>query len=278
MSSSSTLELEAPAKLNLCLEVLGRRPDGYHEIDSVFAAIDLCDTVRLERGGEIRLTVRGEAAPEDETNLAWRAAEALGVGASITLDKRIPAGAGLGGGSSDAAAVLMGLDRLYGLGIGRERLSEIALELGADVPFFLTGGTARCRGVGERIEPLPPAPGRRYLLAIPALATVTRDVYGGLEPGLTGNPETATVFVRDYYRREGPGRFTCFNRLQAVAERLDPRLREVRRSAEDRYGCSLTLTGSGSAYFGLPGGEFRGEDRFETGESVPVRVVEVRTR
>ncbi|MHC4339573.1 MAG: 4-(cytidine 5'-diphospho)-2-C-methyl-D-erythritol kinase, partial [Planctomycetota bacterium] len=176
MSSSSALELEAPAKLNLCLEVLGRRPDGYHEIDSVFAAIDLCDTVRLERSDAIRLTVHGEAAPEDDTNLAWRAAEALGVGASISLEKRIPAGAGLGGGSSDAAAVLLGLDRLYGLGTGRERLLEIALGLGADVPFFLTGGTARCRGVGERVEPLPPAPGRRYLLVIPALVTSTQDV------------------------------------------------------------------------------------------------------
>ncbi|MHC4224837.1 MAG: 4-(cytidine 5'-diphospho)-2-C-methyl-D-erythritol kinase, partial [Planctomycetota bacterium] len=205
MSSSSALELEAPAKLNLCLEVLGRRPDGYHEIDSVFAAIDLCDTVRLERSDAIRLTVHGEAAPEDDTNLAWRAAEALGVGASISLEKRIPAGAGLGGGSSDAAAVLLGLDRLYGLGTGRERLLEIALGLGADVPFFLTGGTARCRGVGERVEPLPPAPGRRYLLVIPALVTSTQDVYSGLEPGLTGHPEIATVFVRDYYRREGPG-------------------------------------------------------------------------
>ncbi|MHC4931533.1 MAG: 4-(cytidine 5'-diphospho)-2-C-methyl-D-erythritol kinase, partial [Planctomycetota bacterium] len=90
MSSSSALELEAPAKLNLCLEVLGRRPDGYHEIDSVFAAVDLCDTVRLEYSADIRLSVRGESAPEDETNLAWRAAEALGVRASITLEKRIP--------------------------------------------------------------------------------------------------------------------------------------------------------------------------------------------
>jgi len=243
---SSTLELKAPAKLNLFLEVLGRRPDGYHDIDSVFCAIDLYDTVRLERADEISLTVEGLPAPTDETNLAWRAAAALGVGAKISLTKRIPAGAGLGGGSSDAAAVLVGLDRLYGL---KADLATLAVGLGADVSFFLSAGTARCTGIGDLVEPVTGAPKTSFLLVTPALTVSTAEVYGALDPLLTPNRETATVFLGNYLAgaRRGPAPY--FNRLQAVAERLRPELRAVREAAEEQFGTSFTLTGSGSAYF-----------------------------
>ena len=131
----NSIELIAPAKLNLFLEVVGRRPDGYHEIDSVFAEIDLCDRVRLERAETMSLTVEGEPAPSDNRNLAWRAAEALGRTVCIHLAKEIPPGAGLGGGSSDAAAVLKGVDRLYGLGLETAELAEIGVGLGADAPM-----------------------------------------------------------------------------------------------------------------------------------------------
>jgi 4-diphosphocytidyl-2-C-methyl-D-erythritol kinase len=276
VSSSSALELDAPAKLNLFLEVLARRPDGYHEIDSVFVAIDLRDRLRLERAPSISLEVEGEEVPRGPANLAWKAAEALGVGARIRLEKRIPVGSGLGGGSSDAAAVLLGLDRLYGMGLGPDGLLDAARRLGADVPFFLRKGLARCTGIGDRVQPLPPGPPRRFLLACPSLPLETRRVYEALGPGLTGNRETATVFLQKYLApAAGPVPF--FNRLQEVAERLEPRLREVRQEAERRYGAAFTMTGSGSAYFaGVPPGAPE-DGKFETAEGIRVRVTTVAT-
>jgi 4-diphosphocytidyl-2-C-methyl-D-erythritol kinase len=244
----NSVELEAPAKLNLFLEVVGRRPDGYHEIDSVFAEIDLCDRVRLERADSMSLTVEGEPVPSDNRNLAWRAADALGCNVCIQLIKNIPPGAGLGGGSSDAAAVLKGVNRLYALGLEPAKLAGIAVGLGADVPFFLHGGLARCRGIGEKIEILSPAPSRSFLLLLPDLEISTAAVYGALKPGLTAKPSEATVFCRDYLGSgTGPARY--HNRLQAAAEELDPRLRGVRTEAERRYGRAFCMTGSGSAYF-----------------------------
>lgn len=277
MSSSSALELDAPAKLNLFLEVLSRRADGYHEIDSVLVEIDLRDRIRLERADAVSLEVVGGAdVPHGPANLAWRAAEALGVGARIRLEKRIPPGSGLGGGSSDAAAVLKGLDRLYRLGLGPEGLHDAARGLGADVPFFLRGGLARCTGVGDRVAALGRGPRRRFLLACPSLPLATRRVYEALGPLLTGKRETATVLLQKY---EDPsaGPVPFFNRLQEVAERLEPRLREVRQEAERRYGTAFTMTGSGSAYFaGFVPGALEHEE-FETTAGLKVRVTAVAT-
>ena len=279
MSSSSTaVELRAPAKLNLFLEVLGPRPDGYHEIDSVLTRIDLCDRIRIEPADEISLAVEGEAAPADETNLVWRAAAALGVGARIRLEKRIPAGSGLGGGSSDAAAVLRGLNRIYDLGLDGTRLAKIGLSLGADLPFFLSGAAlARCRGVGERVETLPSGGPRVFQLLVPELPISTAAVYGALGPGLTKNPENATFLLRRYLAREGPGRVSCFNRLQDAAERLEPCLRGVRGEAENRLGVVFTLTGSGSAYFADVSGISRPLEAFEAPGGVMVRTMLVTT-
>ena len=273
MSSSSTVELLAPAKLNLWLEVLGRRPDGYHEIDSCLVAIDLCDTVRVTPAATTSVSVEGLAAPTDESNLAWRAAAALGTPARIHIVKRIPPGAGLGGGSSDAAAVL----RALGPNLAPERLQAIAVSLGADVPFFLTGGTARCRGFGERVEPLEGGAGRRFLLVVPEIHMSTAAVYGALASGLTGGTEIANVFHRRYFGREGPVRAPHFNRLQAAAESLDGRLREVREKAEGLWGTAFTMTGSGSSYFAEIGREIRPPESFEAG-GVTAKLYSVTTR
>jgi 4-diphosphocytidyl-2-C-methyl-D-erythritol kinase len=248
------VELEAPAKLNLFLELLARRPDGYHELDSIFAAIDLRDTLTVEPAPRMSLTVEGLPAPEGPGNLAWRAAEALGIPARIHLRKRIPMGAGLGGGSSDAAAVLKAL----GAGLDRARLLEVARTLGADVPFFLTGGTARCRGVGDLVEPLPGGAGRSFLLAMPPLHVATAGVYAVAGPLLTGRRRSATVFARRYLAKARAGRAPYFNRLQGAAEGLEPRLRDIREKAERTFDKRFTMTGSGAGYFaeapaGAPG-------------------------
>jgi 4-diphosphocytidyl-2-C-methyl-D-erythritol kinase len=154
----------APAKINLCLRVLGRRPDGYHDLESAFQMVGLYDdvTIRPRRAG-IVLTVAGAALPAGPGNLAYEAAAVLAResggsrGASIHLVKRIPLGAGLGGGSSDAATVLMGLNRLWKLGWSRARLADLGATLGSDVPFFFFGPTAWVTGRGERVAPMPDA-------------------------------------------------------------------------------------------------------------------------
>src|SRR5574343_785229 len=160
MSLAALYEMPAPAKLNLFLHVTGRRPDGYHLLQSLFVPIDWADTLHLERRGDGRLLRHdlGPALPEDD--LCLRAARALQqasccpLGVDISIDKQVPWGAGLGGGSSDAATVLLGLNRLWGLHWPRERLLALGLTLGADVPFFLGRGPAWVEGIGEILTPL----------------------------------------------------------------------------------------------------------------------------
>jgi len=271
----------APAKLNLFLEVLGRRPDGYHDLDSIFAAIDLVDDLQIETARDISLTLDGpESAgvPADATNLAWRAAEALGVGARIHIHKRIPAGAGLGGGSSDAATVLMALNKLHALGLSDAALADKGNSLGADVPFFLKAGIARCTGIGERVENLPSPGPRPFLLVLPKLHIETPAVYAAHKPGLTENPLKATVFWARYRSPVGSVEVPYFNRLQAAAEQIEPRLRAIREEAERRFGQRFILTGSGSSYFAAVGSGAVGNPIPDwTVENVPVQAILVRS-
>ena len=181
------LRLPAPAKLNLFLRVTGRREDGYHELATAFRFLDapeLCDSLTLTPRDDGRIVRRGSSElglPEHD--LCVRAAEALretsgtGLGADIQLDKRIPLGAGLGGGSSDAATVLLGLDRLWGTDLGEDALAALGLALGADVPVFVRGRAALAGGVGEQLEPLSGLPPRWYLVLDPGVAVSTREVF-----------------------------------------------------------------------------------------------------
>lgn len=190
-----TVELLAPAKLNLALEITGRRPDGYHELVTVMQTIDLCDRVRVSNAPELVLAVGGSAERgvprEGGRNLAFMAARALATatgdkhhGARIELDKRIPAGMGLGGGSTDAAAVLRGLNRLWGLGFSDDRLCEVGATVGSDVPFFVVAGSALVTGRGERVEPLPDGLEMPLSLFVAdaVLEDKTRHMYGLVGP------------------------------------------------------------------------------------------------
>jgi 4-diphosphocytidyl-2-C-methyl-D-erythritol kinase len=197
------LRLSCPAKVNLSLELLGRRPDGYHELRSVMAPISLADDLELRLAAEpgVRLRVEGADLPAGPDNLVHRAAalvldevraaaagaahEPAAPGVEIRLVKRIPVGAGLGGGSSDAAGTLVGLDRLLGSPLGPARLARLALRLGADVPFFVGGRAALATGVGERLEPLPPLPTLWMVLVNPGFPVSTADVYREFD-ALTG--------------------------------------------------------------------------------------------
>ena len=240
-------EYPAPAKLNLFLHVVGRRPDGYHLLQSVFTLIDRCDTVRLKvrDDGEVRRAKDLPGVPEAE-DLAVRAAmllkEASGStrGVDIEVEKQIPLGGGLGGGSSDAATVLLALDRLWGTNFGPPALAEIGAGLGADIPFFLHGTSAWVEGIGDKITPVdvPPA---WYLVLTPPVAVPTGAVFAA--PELTR--DTEPLKMEDFSAQPRDGRFR--NDLEPVVTARYPTVREhlewLRQHAQAR------MTGSGSCVF-----------------------------
>jgi len=268
-TDAGALLWRAPAKLNLALRVVGRREDGFHEIDSVVCKVSLYDELRLRprRDGAVRLRCRGFECGPVRKNLVHRAAVLLrerfgGSGADIALTKRIRPGSGLGGGSSDAAATLKALDRLWELHLGHEELMGLAAELGSDVPLFLGGPAARIRGRGEAVQPVRVGD-FRALVYMPELACRTAEVYaawdapvparggpagGAIPQGLDGPPS----------RWEGG----LFNDLRLPAERVCPRLASVGRELAAAVGRSIHLTGSGSALFVLF------DDENEAGEAL----------
>lgn len=179
-----SLWVEAPAKINLTLDIKGKRSDGYHELETVMHQISLVDRISLERGGsEIKLDTNSTEIPDNEDNLAYRAARLLSEkynlseGLSIFIKKNIPVGAGLAGGSTDAAAVLFGMNQLFGLGLEKEQLLDLGAGLGSDVPFCLLGGTALARGRGEILTPVEAGPQLILVLVKPDFQLSTAEVY-----------------------------------------------------------------------------------------------------
>lgn len=252
------LEALCPAKVNLALRVLGLRGDGYHEIRTVFQAIDLSDMLLVRPAGELSLSCDDPRVPEDASNLAMRAAflltERFGVraGAAMRLAKRIPAGGGMGGGSSDAAGALLALSETWGLGLEADDLAPLAARLGADVPFFLRGGTALGEGRGERISPMPFAGPLRLLLGIPPFGIVTREAYGWADAHLTPSPKDVSVKrarggksspENDFHWGVNDLEGGVFERWPALLAFRDGLLRGGARMA--------LLSGSGSTVFGV---------------------------
>ncbi|MEE1006515.1 MAG: 4-(cytidine 5'-diphospho)-2-C-methyl-D-erythritol kinase [Acutalibacteraceae bacterium] len=187
-----SLKIKANAKINLSLSVLGKRFDGYHELDTVMQSISLNDTVYIEKSDKITVEC-GELGGED--NIAFKAAAAffkasgINAGAKIKIEKRIPSAAGMGGGSADAAAVLVGLDKLYEAELSYERLLSVAVKLGADVPFLIRGGTARAKGIGEILEPLKPIGGCYFLIAKGENKPSTGEMFRRLDSAKYNKPD-----------------------------------------------------------------------------------------
>ena len=256
-TEDEAIRILAPAKLNLYLEVLGKRPDGYHEIETVMQTITLCDELTFSpTDGPIDLTCDHPVLSADSDNLVLRAAELLKkstasqTGVHMNLVKRIPIGAGLGGGSSDAASTLLALNRLWNTNLSQPALTELAGQLGADVPFFLVGGTALCRGCGERVSPVLGVSRTHYVLVCPGVEVSTRRVYENVPSDLTSVPFGTKVFLQDLTRRQrGGGRMRLFNRLEEITLRVYPQLRRV-ADLMRKAGCEqVGMTGSGSAFF-----------------------------
>lgn len=256
----------ARAKINLSLAVLGTRPDGYHEIESIMQSIDLADDLRIwcpegqgEDGPPVRLVCNDPRIPANEENLAWKAAAliqkeaGLKQGVEIRLRKEIPAAAGLAGGSADAAAVLAGMNQLFGLGLKLEELTKLAFRLGADVGFCLRGGTVLVQGFGERMTPLPDLPGMWLVLVKPAFGLSTRDVYRAYDDLIfqtevgTARTHADTVAVLDGVMRRSPAHLAAHmaNDLESVAFKLQPRLQEFKDRMEAAGAAKVYMSGSG---------------------------------
>ncbi len=250
--------VRAPAKVNLFLEILARRPDGYHEIATLMAAVSLYDTLEFKEdvSGAVRLQCDMPELSTGPDNLVCQAAALLRrhagctKGAAIRLTKRIPQAAGLAGGSTDAAATLHGLNRLWRLGLGDADLARLGAELGSDVPFFFATPAAWCTGRGEVIEPAPVGRPLDLVLACPAFGLATADVYRALtvpaEPvgGAAIRDALAVGDVNEVGRR-------LHNRLQEPAFRLRPELPEMLDRLREQRPAGQMMSGSGSALFAL---------------------------
>jgi 4-diphosphocytidyl-2-C-methyl-D-erythritol kinase len=245
------MERLAPAKVNLGLSVLGRREDGYHELHTLFAALDVGDRLIVEaRPQGVGLEVKGAQLPAGGDNLAYRAAwaylEAAGWpgGVQIHLEKRLPLAAGLGGGSSDAAAVLLALSKLYPAPLD---LLAIAQKLGADVPFFLLGGMAEARGTGERLRAVE-AVEAQVVLVNPGIAVSAAAAYGALRPEEWGGELDVSAILQALRCGEDP---PYWNSLEAPVFRLEPAIAELKPILRATGLRGVLMSGSGSTVFGL---------------------------
>lgn len=250
-----TIVMQAPAKVNYRLDVVGKRPNGYHDLRMIMQRVDLCDevTISLVTPPGIRVSCGSAGVPEGDGNIAWKAARALldcagsHQGIEIKIVKNIPVAAGLGGGSSDCAAVLLGLNNLLGLGLSRERLMEIGVTLGADVPFFVLGQSALAEGIGELLTPLTKAPDVWVVLVNPNLPVSTAWVYQNLQ--LTQRDRLATLpnsfeNVADVCKILG-------NDLESVTIPAFPVIAEIKKRLLELGAAGALMSGSGPTVFGL---------------------------
>ena len=258
---SRRIRLRAFAKVNYALDVLGVREDGYHEIRTVMQSVSLADEVEIERadrGFELRVEPGGAGIGPPEENTAYRAWRLLcglvgeDLAVRATLRKGIPAGAGLGGGSADAAAVLVGMDELFGLGMSAGELRELGTGIGADVPFCVSGGTALGEGVGERLTPLPAPPDHLLVLAKPSASAKTGEIYRLHDEagGKDGHSAASVVAAL------GSGGLPALagavgNDLAPVTEGLVPEVAALRRSLLSSGALGASMSGSGTAVFGI---------------------------
>lgn len=252
------MQVTAPAKINLALDVIARRPDGYHQVDLIMQSIELSDQLTLEPAGEIELSCNRPDIPADESNLAWRAARLLQEisgstrGVRIEIEKRIPVAAGLAGGSTDAAAVLLGLNDLWKLGLSQTELMKIGGRLGADVPFCIMKGTARAEGIGEQLTPIKSALKCNVLLVTPNCQVSTAQVYRKLQiEKIKKHPQIDLVIAALEAGDHGALYKLWGNVLEEVVLSEDSLVAEV-KSYFKRFGISdCLMSGSGPSVFAL---------------------------
>lgn len=259
MRKRKELRIRAYAKINLYLDVLSKRTDGYHNIETVFHSIDLHDDVILRERSETGITIscNHPDVPNDSTNIAFRAAESIhdavgGIGGlEILINKRIPVAAGLAGGSANAAAVLYGTNEFFGLGLSDQKLIEIGAKLGADIPFCLNGGAAIGIGIGDILTPLPPLVEIPLLLINPGISVSTADIFNNLHIPLTkrGN---GSIIIREYIENANISGVAnnLFNFLETQVFHIHPELADLKYQLSTQTGCcGALMSGSGATIF-----------------------------
>ncbi len=252
------MRLTARAKINWTLDIVGQRADGYHLMDMLMQPVTLADDVVLLPADEITLTTGGSPLlPADEKHLAWRAAMALKRhtgypgGAAIHVEKRIPVGAGMGGGSADAAAVLVGLNRLWGLNLPTEALEAVGLTLGADVPFCVRGGLTRTTGIGEIMEDLPCGKTWPLVVIQPCEGLSTKEIFTAYHEGVVdARPDNDAAAAALACGDATALSAAMANVMQPVSEQRRPGIGEAIRALEECGAFAARMTGSGSAVFG----------------------------
>ena len=257
--------VKAPAKINLTLDVLHKRPDGYHEVEMIMTTVDLADRIGLEtrEDGAIHILSLDRFVPNDQRNLAYQAAKILKdmfkvkQGVSISIEKNIPVAAGLAGGSSDAAATLKGLNKLWNLGLSLDELAQIGTKIGSDVAFCVYGGTALATGRGERIQELPSPANCWVILAKPTLGVSTADVYGNLKLDKVTHPPTQQMIKAI---EEKDFKLMCSslgNVLEDVTLKLHPEVAVLKDQMKKFGADAVLMSGSGPTVFGLVNHESR---------------------
>ncbi len=259
------LYVKAPAKINLTLDVLYKRPDQYHEVEMIMTTVDLADRVGLEirHDGIIQISSSNSIVPDDDRNLAYQAAKLLkdkyGVklGVTIKIDKEIPVAAGLAGGSSDAAATLRGLNQLWKLNLSLDTLAELGANIGSDVSFCVYGGTALATGRGEKIQQIPAPPTCWIVLAKPKIGVSTASVYGGLNLEKVEHPNTKQMIKAI---EENNYELMCNslgNVLESVTFELHPEVVMIKEQMKKFGVDGVLMSGSGPTVFGLVDSETR---------------------
>ena len=252
------LKIRSPAKINLFLNVIGKRPDGYHELESIFQTVNLFDTIEIHKAKQgISIKTDQPNLPTDRRNLVYQVVELvkkkykIRQGIRIFIHKNIPIGSGLGGGSSNVASVLMGLNRMWKLGLSRDELAWQGAKIGSDVPFFIYGGTALVKGRGEIVFPLKINKTFYYLLVSPQILIPTKEIYRQLKLYLT-KPVNNSIGKIIRYLEKGNSKGLSqllYNSLERVALGLYPRLKDIYLRLEENIKGGLLVSGSGSTIF-----------------------------
>lgn len=261
VNTNKSIKLPSFAKINWTLQVLGKRPDAFHEIFTVLQTVSLHDELTLvsRDDGQLRVSCNDPSVPLDQANLVWRAASALrertGVsrGVDLVLHKQIPAQAGLGGGSSNAAITLFGLNWLWDCGLGTEDLLAIAGTIGSDVPFFLIGGTALAEGKGTKLEGFPDVPETHLIIVLPNARVSTKEAYRLLNrPSLTTLNSTS-ILARSFAASDLTDRaqWPLKNDFEDVIFEIEPELKRAKQALLDSGARGALLAGSGSSVFGI---------------------------
>lgn len=254
-----TVSLKAYAKINLTLDVTGKRDNGYHDVRMVMQQIDLHDTVtltKLESG--IELETNSSFLPTDDSNIAWKAAQAVSdhvgrhLGVKIYIEKNIPVAAGLAGGSTDAAAVIRGLNHLYDLGLSQDTMMQIGVTIGADVPFCIMGGTAIAEGIGEELKEIRPGKSLWMVLSKPSVGVSTKRIYTALDyKKINNHPETESMVEAVKCGDIGEISLLLGNVLEPVTLSLYPSVGSLKSKMKEYGACGSLMSGSGPSVFGL---------------------------